>query len=66
MEKQFDTSPIYNSVEEILEKAKSANNHKVSDYITSDFIFDKKGKGFIVQVIEEGLFGYKINSRKGR
>ena len=64
MEKQFDTSPIYNSVEEILEKAKSANNHKVSDYITSDFIFDKKGKGFIGQVIEEGLFGYKINSRK--
>ena len=55
--------PIYNSCEELLNKAKTANNHRISDFNISNRSLSKSNKGVIGQIVEEGIFGYPVNSR---
>lgn len=63
-ENNLSLDTVYKTVEELLEKAKTANNMRVGDLI-HDFKFNKMlGKGQIGQIVEEELFGYKNNSKK--
>lgn len=54
---------IYLNEEDLLKKAKSANGHRVGEYNIANRDLSFANKGIIGQVIEEGLFGYQINSR---
>lgn len=53
----------YTTREQIVERAKSAINHKIGDFNDGRFSLGKSFKGSIGQIIEEGVFGYDINSR---
>ena len=46
----------YNSIEEVLEVAKSAEGKLVKEFDVNNRLESKKKKGGIGQIIEEGLF----------
>ena len=54
---------LYDSVEQILETAKRANNHRIGEFNVNNRSLDKKAKGSIGQIVEEGIFHYPVNSR---
>lgn len=54
----------YQSINELLEKAKEAKGKRLSQFNINNRPLEKKNKGVIGQVIEEGLFGYNINSSR--
>lgn len=53
---------LYKSVEEVLDKANSANGHRFDEYNVNHRSLKKKAKGSLGQIVEEGLFGYPVNS----
>ena len=53
----------YKSIEELLDAAKKANGHRISDFNVNNRSLTKDSKGSIGQIVEEGVFGYPINSR---
>ena len=53
----------YNSIEEVLNVAKSAEGTLIKEYDVSNRLATKKNKGGIGQIIEEGLFHMAVNSR---
>ena len=53
----------YNSIEEVLEVAKSAEGKLVKEFDVNNRLESKKNKGGIGQIIEEGLFQRAVNSR---
>lgn len=55
--------PKYNTCEELLEKAKTANNHRISYFNVNNRSLSKSNKGVIGQIVEEGIFEYPVNSR---
>ena len=55
----------YTTEAEILEKAKEAIGETFGSYDINNRLASKGNKGGLGQIIEEGLFGYEINSRKG-
>lgn len=59
----MDNFPDYKSVEEILDIAKKASNHRISDFNVNNRSLKKSNKGVIGQIIEEGVFHYPVNSR---
>lgn len=52
----------YKSTDELLSKAKEAENHTFENFDIHDKLSSKGNKGSLGQIIEEGLFGYDINS----
>lgn len=52
----------FETVEDILKVAKSAEGKKVKAFDVNNRLASKGNKGGIGQIIEEGLFGYEINS----
>ena len=54
---------VYNSIEEVLDVAESAEGKKVGYFDTANRLKNKGNKGKIGQVIEEGLFQKSVNSR---
>ncbi|KAF3305026.1 restriction endonuclease, partial [Carnobacterium sp. PL17GRE32] len=50
------------TVEELIEIAESAVGKKVKEYDIKNRLASKGNKGGIGQILEEGLFGYAINS----
>lgn len=57
-----ETVNLYNSIEEVLEKAKQVINHRVSEFNVNNRPLSKNNKGVIGQIVEEGVFHYPINS----
>ena len=57
-----ETVNLYNSIEEVLEKAKRVVNHRVSEFNVNNRPLSKNNKGVIGQIVEEGVFYYPINS----
>lgn len=57
------SEPLYTTKESVLAKAKEANGHTIGEYNIKPRKLDKNFKGSIGQIIEEGLFGYPVNSR---
>lgn len=55
--------PVYLSKQEVLNKALEANGKRISDFNVYNRSLSKNNKGVIGQIIEEGLFGYSINSK---
>lgn len=53
---------MYHSKQEILEKSQEAIGKKIVEYDINDRLNNGGNKGGIGHVIEEGLFGYEINS----
>lgn len=49
---------------ELIEKAKQAIGHCIQEYDVNDRMSNEKSKGKIGQVMEEGFFGYEVNSRQ--
>jgi len=60
MDTQLTT--LYDTIEEILEQAQKAVNHRVSEFNVNNRSLAKKNKGVIGQIVEEGIFHYPINS----
>ncbi len=58
-----EASNLYNSIEEILETAKKANNHRIGEFNIHNRSLNKKAKGSIGQIVEEGIFHYPVNSK---
>lgn len=56
-------TPLYNSIDELLKTAKKADHHRISEFNVNNRKLDKKSKGSIGQIIEEGVFNYAVNSR---
>ena len=54
---------LYSSIEQILETAKKANHHRIGEFNVNNRSLDKKAKGSIGQIVEEGIFRYPVNSR---
>lgn len=54
---------VYKSKDELLAKAKTAIGHTIGEYNVNNRNLTFSNKGVIGQIIEEGLFGYEINSR---
>lgn len=52
----------YSTIEDVLEKANSASGKKFKDFDLNNRLKSKGNKGGLGQIIEEGLFGYAINS----
>lgn len=52
----------YNTIEELLSKAKEAENKTFETFDIHNKLASKGNKGGLGQIIEEGLFGYDINS----
>lgn len=52
----------YNSIDEILSIAKSAEGKQIKDFDVNNRLQSKGNKGGIGQIIEEGLYGYELNS----
>lgn len=52
----------YKSTDELLSKAKEADEHTFEEYDIHNKLSSKGNKGGLGQIIEEGLFGYNINS----
>ena len=53
---------LYDSIDAILAQAKKAINHRVSEFNINKRPLSKNNKGVIGQIVEEGIFGYPINS----
>lgn len=53
---------LYNSIDEIMEQARKAVGHRVSEFNVNHRPLSKNNKGVIGQVVEEGIFHYPINS----
>lgn len=53
----------YNSIEKIISKAKEAEGKTFKDFDIKSRNVTVKNKGSLGQIIEEGLFGYELNSR---
>ena len=54
---------VYNSIEEVLEVAESAEGKKIGEFDINNRLDSHGNKGSIGQVLEEGLFKMAINSR---
>lgn len=54
---------LYSSIEQILETARKANHHRIGEFNVNNRSLDKKAKGSIGQIVEEGIFHYPVNSR---
>lgn len=52
----------YKSIDEILEKAQYAEGKSFQDFDINQRLSSKGNKGGLGQIIEEGLFGYELNS----
>src|SRR5699024_78518 len=52
----------YKSIDEILEKAQYAEGKSFQDFDINQRLTSKGNKGGLGQIIEEGLFGYELNS----
>ena len=59
----MDFERRYDSIEEVLDVAKSAEGKLVKEYDVTNRLETKKNKGGIGQIIEEGLFHMAPNSR---
>ena len=55
-------NPNYTSVEQLIEIAKRTSGHRISEYNVNNRSLSKNNKGVIGQIIEEGVFHYKVNS----
>ena len=53
----------YRTIEEVLERAKVAEGKPFKDYDIKNRLASSGNKGGLGQIIEEGLFGYDINSK---
>lgn len=53
----------YKTVKELLDKAKEANHHRITEFNIHNRSLDKKAKGSFGQIVEEGIFNYPINSK---
>lgn len=54
---------VYKTIEEVLLKAKTAEGKTFGFYDINNRLNDLNNKGGLGQVIEEGLFGYNVNSK---
>lgn len=63
MEKD-ELKEAYDSIDKVLKKIKEAKGHKFKDYDINHRLLNNINKGRLGNIIEEGLFGYKINSNK--
>lgn len=52
----------FNSLDEIIARAKDAEGKTFQDFDINQRLFSKRNKGGLGQIIEEGLFGYEVNS----
>lgn len=52
----------YKSIEEVLNIANTASGHQFKQYDKHNRLASRGNKGGLGQIIEEGLFGYEINS----
>ncbi|HFJ9300030.1 Sau3AI family type II restriction endonuclease [Bacillus paranthracis] len=52
----------YNTIEELMEKAREAEGKTFGEIDTTNRLANAKSKGGLGQVIEEGFFGYEVNS----
>lgn len=52
----------YKSIDEILSKAKEAQGRRFKDFDVNNRAANKRNKGGLGHIIEEGLFGYELNS----
>lgn len=59
----MSTDKVYNSIEEVLDVAESADGKTIGCYDINNRLINKGNKGKIGQVIEEGLFQKSLNSR---
>ncbi len=53
----------YKSIDELLEKAQLAEGRKFKEYDVNNRLLNYSNKGALGQIVEEGIFGYKINNR---
>lgn len=63
MEKD-ELKEAYDSIDKVLKKIKEAEGHKFKDFDVNHRLLNNINKGRLGNIIEEGLFGYKINSNK--
>ena len=54
---------VYNSIEDVLDVAQSAEGKKVGEFDINNRLESKGNKGGIGQILEEGLFKIAVNSR---
>lgn len=54
---------VYKNIEQVIETARKANGHYVGEFDTHTKSLNKNAKGSIGQIVEEGIFRYKSNSR---
>lgn len=54
----------YNTIEELMNKAYGAIGQKIGDLDSTGRILNKKNKGNLGQILEEGFFGCKVNNRQ--
>ena len=59
----MSTDKIYNSIEEVLDIAESAEGKTVGEFDINNRLDSRGNKGGIGQVLEEGLFKMAVNSR---
>lgn len=53
----------FKSIDDIMKVAKSAESHTFGEFDINFRLSSKGNKGSMGQILEEGLFGYEINSR---
>lgn len=54
---------IYSSIDELLKKAREANNHRIQEFNINRRSTDKNSKGALGEIMQEGLFHIPANSR---
>lgn len=59
----MSTDKVYNSIEEVLDVAESAEGKTVGEFDINNRLDSRGNKGGIGQVLEEGLFKMAVNSR---
>lgn len=59
----MSTDKVYNSIEEVLDIAESAEGKTVGEFDINNRLDSRGNKGGIGQVLEEGLFKMAVNSR---
>lgn len=62
-EKDENLVNLYTNVDQLIETARKANHHRIGEFNINNRSLDKKAKGSIGQIVEEGIFRYPVNSR---
>ena len=62
-EKDENLVNFFTSIEQLIETARKANHHRIGEFNINNRSLDKKAKGSIGQIVEEGIFRYPVNSR---